>query len=396
MAGIIFYDLNEDWQNLLPFTYTRPITSIRLGIMSIAEKWSFYLGLHYSWLTEIYLREKFPFIPSGDDLIINSTILPDGELMKAVKTLKAGHSLFSNDIFIAANAVENDVEQLVAEDFKTLEKINYTGNISKIRYSWDIFGLNHREIIADFNALTKNRKSERLSSTNKVIGNGTVFLEEGAKAECCIFNTTEGPVYIGKNAEIMEGSLLRGPLAICEYSTIKMGAKIYTGTTIGPHCKVGGEVSNSVFNGYSNKAHDGFLGNAVIGEWCNLGADTNNSNLKNNYEKVKVWNYRQKQFISTGLQFCGLFMGDHSKSSINMMFNTGTTVGICCNVYGAGFPRTYIPSFSWGGASAMTIYEIESAFKTAEIVMQRRNIPFTEADKNIFSTVYKLTQDSRK
>jgi len=396
MTEILLYDHEKDWHNLLPFTFTRPVSEIRSGILKISEKWSLYLKKNVSFFTQDYLSKKYPFKTTDSQLIINSSILPDTELVKVIRSIKQEEALFQNELFIAACTTNTAIKSLANDDFQSLKRSEYTGKIKKINFSWDIFSLNHEEIISDFNLLTNNRISATLNNSNRVIGTGGIFLEEGAKVECAILNTTDGPIYIGKDSEIMEGSILRGPLAICEHATVKMGAKIYTGTTIGPHCKVGGEINNAVFFGFSNKAHDGFLGNAVIGEWCNLGADTNNSNLKNNYEYVKAWNYPKKGFIDTGLIFCGLFMGDHSKCSINTMFNTGTTVGIGANIFGSGFPRTFIPSFSWGGASGFTSYRIDSMFKTAEFAMQRRNVPFTEEDKNILIEIFQSTEEHRK
>jgi UDP-N-acetylglucosamine diphosphorylase/glucosamine-1-phosphate N-acetyltransferase len=277
-----------------------------------------------------------------------------------------------------------------------MKKISYPGELLCILNSWDIFELNDRVLRDDFKRITKGRKSGPVSTSNRVFGDGDLFLEEGAKVEGAIINTVTGPVYIGRNAEIMEGSVIRGPLALCEYASLKMGAKIYGATTLGPYCKAGGEVHNSVFFGYTSKAHDGYLGNAVLGEWCNLGADTNNSNLKNNYALVKLWNYRKEKFMDTGLQFCGLIMGDHSKCGINTMFNTGTVVGVSANIYGAGFPRNFIPSFTWGGPGGVVDYRADIAFETVEIVMARRNKSLTDEDKAILLKVYELTRKYRK
>jgi UDP-N-acetylglucosamine diphosphorylase/glucosamine-1-phosphate N-acetyltransferase len=247
----------------------------------------------------------------------------------------------------------------------------------------------------DFDLLTVNRKSENLSSTNIKIGDKPVFIEKGAIVEASVLNTTNGPIYIGKDAEVMEGCQIRGPFAMCEHSAVKMGAKIYGPTCLGPHVKVGGEVNNVMFFGYANKAHDGFLGNAVIGEWCNIGADTNNSNLKNNYAEVKMWDYETHRFTKTGLQFCGLVMGDHSKTGINTMFNTGTVVGVCCNLFGSGFPRNYVPSFAWGGAAGYTVYGIKKAISVSEIVMKRRNLEFQQVDREIIESVFEKTASFR-
>ena len=243
--------------------------------------------------------------------------------------------------------------------------------------------------------ITKNRKSQPIPAGVNTVNQENIFLEEGAKLTFCTLNASTGPIYIGKDAEIMEGCIVRGALAMCDNSVLKLGAKIYGATTIGPHSKVGGEVNNSVLMGYSNKGHDGFLGNSVLGEWCNLGADTNNSNLKNNYAEVRLWDYNTGRFAKTGLQFCGLMMGDHSKCGINTMFNTGTVVGVSANIFGSGFPRNFIPSFSWGGASGFTVYKTNKVFEVANEVMKRRKISFDDIEKRILENVYELTKQYR-
>ncbi len=266
----------------------------------------------------------------------------------------------------------------------------------KVNETWEIFGQNGKAIEQDFDLLTKGRKSEKLSDTNRIIGGENIFIEKGAKVEFATINATSGPVYIGRDAEIMEGALIRGPFALCEQGVIKMGAKIYGPATIGPFSKVGGEINNSVIFGYSNKAHDGFLGNSVIAEWCNLGADTNNSNLKNSYDNVKLWSYTQETFVDTGLQFCGLIMGDHSKSGINTMFNTGTVVGVNVNVFGSGFQRNFIPSFSWGGTSGFSIYNVKKAIQVAEAMYARRGKKFDEIEKELFYNLFDQTASNRR
>jgi UDP-N-acetylglucosamine diphosphorylase/glucosamine-1-phosphate N-acetyltransferase len=378
MNTILFDD--EHVGHLAPFTLTRPAAGIRCGILSIAEKWEAMLGSEVSFQSQAHLSVKFPALIVKDNLFINGRLLPDNELVDAVNILKPGEALRQADILIAFRSAGYDHEGL--------EPIHYEGPVSAITRIHDIFTLNHAQINLDFYRLAKGRISQTLSKTNMVIGKHPVFLEEGAKAEAAVFNTTEGPIYLGKDSEVMEGALIRGPFALCEHASVKMGAKIYTGTTVGPHSKVGGEISNSVIFGYTNKGHDGFLGNSVLGEWCNLGADSNNSNLKNNYEQVKLWNYGTGGFEKTGLQFCGLFMGDHSKCGINTMFNTGTVVGVAANVFGSGFPRNFIPSFSWGGPAGFETYMPKKAFQTAEIVMQRRHMTLEESDKDILNYIF--------
>ncbi len=302
--------------------------------------------------------------------------------------------LIKNNVILAVILNDEQIKNLDFKELKNYKLKECTADIKKINYPWDIFSGNGEEIVSDL-ALIKNKKKHQLSSTNNIIQEDDIFVEEGVKAEYATINASSGPVYIGKDAEIMEGSVIRGPFAMLDHSVLKLSAKIYGPTTLGPYVKVGGEVNNAVFFGYSNKAHDGFVGNSVIGEWCNLGADTNSSNLKNNYAEVKAWNYVQEKFIPTGKQFCGLIMGDHSKCGINTMFNTGTVVGISANVFGSGFPRNLVPSFTWGGAQGYQLYRLEKALEVAEKVMARRSIKLEETDKNIFNRVFELTKKYR-
>ncbi len=378
MNTILFDD--EQVAHLSPFTLTRPAALIRCGILTLAEKWELLLKHPVSFITRSHLAAKYPANETGDNLYINGRLLPDPELVDIISKLGPDQGLIQADTMLAFRSGSFDHEGM--------ETIAYHGPVSLLERIHNIFTYNHSQIHFDFDTLTRGRQSQAISSTNTVIGSYPVFAEEGATAEAAVFNTTEGPVYLGKDSEVMEGALIRGPFALCEHATVKMGAKIYTGTTIGPHSKVGGEVSNSVIFAYSNKGHDGFLGNSVLGEWCNIGADSNNSNLKNNYEQVKLWNYVTGNFERTGLQFCGLFMGDHSKCGINTMFNTGTVVGVSANIFGAGFPRNFVPSFSWGGANGFETYQPKKAFQTAEIVMQRRGMSLTEHDKDILNYIF--------
>jgi UDP-N-acetylglucosamine diphosphorylase/glucosamine-1-phosphate N-acetyltransferase len=391
----IFFDDNS-WDNLLPLTYTRPLANMRCGILTIAEKWQKIYSSTVSYLTRDYLAEKFPVVIKAENFLINGALLPDATLVDRISSLKEGQLLTSKGIILAACLKEEQVEAFKNSKTDGFQQLEYTSSFTKISYPWDIFTFNDKAIRDDFRLLTNGRTSARINESNKIIGEENIFLEEGASVNCAIINASTGPVYVGKDAEIMEGSIVRGPLSLCEHSALKMGAKVYGATTIGPHSKVGGELSNSVIFGYSNKAHDGFLGNAVLGEWCNLGADTNNSNLKNNYAIVKVWNYPQERFINTGLQFCGLIMGDHSKSGINTMFNTGTVVGVSANIFGAGFPRNFVPSFSWGGPQGFMVYTVNKAFEVAEQVYKRRSLEFTAADKLILEKVFALSEKYRK
>ncbi|MCB9186361.1 MAG: GlmU family protein [Flavobacteriales bacterium] len=381
---------DHERERLLPLTFTRPVAEIRIGILTIREKWEQHLKAPVSYRTEDYLSTKYPLVIGDDNLLINGGICPSADLIQAFKKLEVGQRITKNGLPIAVRL--QDISAIDTIDWNDVE---FEGEILSVQDPWDIFSKNGDALKQDFDLLTAGRESQSLPSSNTVIGSGAIFLEEGATAEACIFNTSNGPIYLGKDTEVMEGSIIRGPFALCEGSQVKLGAKVYGPTTVGPYSKIGGEVNNSVILGYSNKGHDGFLGNSVLGEWCNLGADTNNSNLKNNYDQVRVWSYAEQRFAKTGLQFCGLIMGDHSKSGINTMFNTGTVVGVSSNVFGSGFPRNFIPSFLWGGASGIVEYDKQKAFATAERVMQRRGIEFSQVEQDILSAVFDLTKSYR-
>ncbi|MDO9001185.1 MAG: GlmU family protein [Bacteroidota bacterium] len=389
--NVILFDQEYSWKNLLPLTYTRPVSEIRIGILTIKQKWDLELNTVCSYLTQDFLSKKFPLVETPNSLFINSSICPTPALITEIKKLKPQQVLIHNNEALAFIGESKNIK----ENFSR-EKINFNGNILTIVNVWDIFQKNGEALKLDFELLTKNKKSKPLSNSVTVIGNkDLIFLEEGAKAEACIFNTSAGPIYLAKDAEVMEGSVVRGPFALGEHSALKLSTKIYGPTTIGPHCKVGGEVNNSVIFGFSNKAHDGFLGNSVIAEWCNLGADTNNSNLKNNYGNVKLFNYAQNKMVDSGLQFCGLIMGDHSKSGINTMFNTGTVVGVGANIFGGSFPATHIPSFSWGGSEGFETYRLEKLFETAEKVYERRGLKLDKTEKEILTSIFEQTKEFR-
>ncbi len=391
-TNFILFDDNHR-NHLLPFTFTRPVCDIRCGILTIREKWEKLLSAKTSSLSESYLQKKFPAELSSDNLLINGALFPSDKLLSSLLALKKGEALISNENILGIRLDENGAKNFSVTGLPdSVKKISFTEKVNLFRHNWEIFKWNEQAIADDFELLTKNRKSAKINDTNKLIHPEKIFIEDGADVNYAVLNASKGYIYIGKNSTIMEGVTIRGPFALGEYSEIKMQAKIYGATTIGPHCKVGGEINNSVIFGYSNKAHDGFLGNSVIGEWCNLGADTNNSNLKNDYSEVKLWNYVLQSFEKTGLQFCGLMMGDHSKCGINTMFNTGTVVGVFANIFGAGFPRQVVPSFSWGGATGFTEYKIDKAMEVAKLVMERRNISLTEIDKEILMHIYKLKE----
>ncbi|MDC0249550.1 GlmU family protein [Flavobacteriales bacterium] len=382
--NVILFDSNRE--NYYPLTYTRPISDLRIGILTIKEKWERYYN-SVSVQTADYLSVKFPLKIKKDNLWVNSKVLPCSALMIELKSLRVGELLEQDGQVIAFRSS--------VFDLKKMNRIESHVIFHMVENLWDIFSDNDREIQSDFFLLTKRRKSQALDDTNILVGD-KIFIEKGAKVSCSILNSENGPIYIGEDCEVMEGSIIRGPFAMCKNSVLKMGAKIYGATTLGPYCKVGGEVNNVVFFGYSSKAHDGFIGNAVIGEWCNLGADTNNSNLKNNYDQVKLWNYKTESFKQTGLQFCGLIMGDHSKCGINTMFNTGTVVGVSANIFGSGFPRNFIPSFSWGGASGFSVYKLSKVFEAANKVLKRRHLKFDKIEQNILAQVYDMTKRYRK
>jgi UDP-N-acetylglucosamine diphosphorylase/glucosamine-1-phosphate N-acetyltransferase len=377
---------------LLPFTFTRPVADILVGIMTIRQKWEMRLGSTTTTLTEEYLSDKYPMVELEENVMINASFLPNDVLAEMVSNLEPNQAIFKGDEVIAFYTQE-DQESV---DFDTYDIIEYNEECITIEHTWDIFSKNDEAIREDFEFLTEDRKSQPIPKSVSVIAPENIFIEEGAKLEFVTLNASAGPIYIGKDAEIMEGAIIRGPFALCEKAQVKMGAKIYGATTVGPQSRIGGEVKNAVLFANSNKGHDGFLGDSVLGEWCNIGADSNNSNLKNNYEEVKLWSYETEGFAKTGLQFCGLMMGDHSKCGINTMFNTGTVVGVSANIFGSGFPRNFVPSFSWGGASGFTTYLTKKAFETARIVMGRRNVEFDEREAAILEHVFELTKKWRK
>lgn len=361
-----------------PLSLTRPIGDLRFGILTNVERIKFLVpNASIFFETEDYLTTKFPFT-SKIAFKINASVLLNQKLIEEILGLELNQALYSEDLWIAERGLDIN------------EKIESKNLIVSLENRWDIFEKNGLAILNDFEFITKDRESVALPKTNTIIGDeNLIFLEEGAKIEACILNTNSGPIYIGKDAEVMEGSIIRGPFALCEHAGIKMGSKIYGPTTVGPHCKVGGEVSNVVFQAFSNKGHDGFLGNSVIGEWCNLGADTNSSNLKNNYSKVNAYSYETNSIEKTDLQFMGLIMGDHSKCGINTMFNTATVVGVSANIYGGDFPPKYIPSFSWGGSDGFVPFDLEKAIQASKAMMRRRGLDFTQGDLEIFEFIIK-------
>lgn len=396
MANIILFD-NETREQLLPLTFTRPVCELRIGILTIREKWERWLNAPAFYITQDYLAEKFPIEYHEENYLINGSVLPSEQLCRLIRQMDIGDAFVAGEELIVAKLDGDQMDQLIHdEDFGDLKAYDLEDTkYLKINHLWDLFLLNAAALRTDFDLLTKGRTSQAISSTNRCLGEDQIFLEEGAKVEFATLNATTGPIYIGKNAEVMEGCMVRGGLALCEGAILKMGAKIYGAATFGPYCKVGGEVNNSILLGYSNKGHDGFLGNSVLGEWCNIGAATNTSNLKNSYDEVKLWSYPAGRFLPTGQQFCGLFMGDHSKCGISTMFNTGTVIGVCANVFGDGFPRNFIPSFAWGGAKGFQTFRIEKAYAMVERVMARRNQNFDVEDRLILLRIYEESQKWR-
>lgn len=389
MNYILFDDSSRN--NLLPLTFMRPVADIRIGILTIREKWEKYLDTKTSSITEPYLSKKFPIKQADQNILINGSVCPTPDMVKAIMGLKKNETLSTEKYIIAMNVGDDIFGESDANEGTDGKSIAFVGEHIKLSNTYDIFALNGLAIKSDFELIIKGRKSAKLSSSNRIVNEENIFVEEGAKVELATLNASTGPIYIGKDAEIMENAAVRGPLALCDHAIIKMSAKIYGPTTIGPWSKVGGEVNNSVFFAHSNKAHDGFLGQSVIAEWCNLGSDTNTSNLKNTYEPVRLWNYPQSSFVDTGLTFCGLILGDHSKCGINTMFNTGTVVGVNCNIFGSGFQRNYIPSFRWGGTGRQSTFNIQKAIQVAGIVYKRRDKEFDKIEQDILKAVFDLT-----
>ncbi len=393
--NIVLFDHPDIRRSLLPLTYTRPVADIRVGILTLAEKWELALNSKVSFLTQDYLRKKFPSKISEDNLYINGALCPDDQLVAALVDLELGESLHKDGVTLALRAgrLESPDEIPIGSDNIGKE---FSANATLLRYNWDLFLQNGEQICADFEIVTKGRKSETLSDPHTIVYNpGNVFIEEGVSIKAAIINAEQGPVYLGKGSEVQEGTIIQGPFALGEYSQLRLGGKMRPNTTIGPYCKVGGEVGNVIFQSYSNKAHEGFLGNSVIGSWCNLGADTNNSNLKNNYSNVRCWNYHHQSYIDSGLQFCGVMMGDHSKCSINTMLNTGTVVGICANIHGTGFPSKFVPSFIWGGTEISNEYNFDKACETIAKVFERRDIAFDQLEIEILQKVFDFSAQYR-
>jgi len=388
--NLILFDDPQIKKQLLPLTFLRPIARIRIGILTIAEKWEFYSSETASFAVESYLAEKYPVSEKEDNLLVNGAVCPTKDVWMAIQTLEIGEVLKKDGIVIAGRKKDSTV------DFENAKSRDFNGELTILQHTWDIFAENGKQIITDFEMVTEGRESQKIKDPHTVVyGQENLFIEEGVEFKAAIINAEEGPIYIGKNARIMEGAIMRGPISIGEGTHVNMNAKVRSNTTLGPFCRAGGEINNVVMFGCSNKGHEGFLGNAVIAEWCNIGADANNSNLKNNYTEVKMWDYSKEKFVKTGRQFCGLIMGDHTKCGINTMFNTGTVIGIGANIFGSGFPRNFLPSFSWGGAAGLTSYRLDRFFEMANNMMKRRNIQLSEQDLAILSHIFEISSKNR-
>ena len=395
MRNIILFD-NETRERLLPFTYTRPVCEIRTGILTIKEKWEKWLNGKVSYITQDYLSEKYDIFISERNYLINGSVLPSQDICSLIRQMEDGDAMLLNGELIAAVLDRDQFNRLMYDDIEELSSYELKNTpIHKLNHVWDIFLVNDAAIRADYQLLTQGRISAPISDTNKVIGKQNIFLEADAKVECAILNAEKGPIYIGKDAEVMEGAIIRGPFALGEGGVVKMGAKIYGPTAIGPGCTIGGEIKNVVMFGHSSKGHEGYLGNSVIGEWCNIGADTNSSNLKNNWSEVKIWDYSKERFLPSGQLKAGLFMGDYSMAGINSMFNTGSVVGCFCNIFGSGFPRNFIPSFSWGGHAGFISYDPAKAFDSIESMMKIHGHTLAPEDRLIMLKIFEDTAKYR-
>lgn len=394
MNYILFDDYSRN--NLLPLTFLRPVADLRFGILTIREKWEKMLNVKTSSLTEEYLSVKYPMLKGPNNILINGSVCPNDDLVAEIAKLKPNEALLSHDSIIALHVIAADLDKIGEGDTEGIIEIESKSPVCKINYPWELYVNNAEAIEFDFKLLTSGRTSAPISKSNTITNADNIFLEEGAVVENAMLNASEGPIYIGKNAQVWEGSVIRGPFALCNDAIVKMQSIIYGATTIGPFAKIGGEVENSVIMGYSNKPHCGYLGHSVVGQWCNIAAGTNVANLNNTYATVKIWNYPQEKFIDTGQQFCGIIMGDHSKTGINTMFNTGSVVGVNSNVFGHGYQRNFVSSFMWGGPAGYSAYVIHKALDTAIHVMKRRGIDLTDAELEIFRSVYNMTADNAR
>jgi len=396
MKNIILFD-NQRREQLLPFTFTRPICEIRVGALTIREKWAIQLNGRVSFITQDYLSDKYDITISEVNYLVNGAVLPNPELCSLISQMESGQAMLANGELIAAVLDREQFNRLMYDDIEELDSFEIAVSMFKrLNHIWDIFLLNEEAILTDFDLLTTGKVSKKISNTNTVIGaNNLIFLAPGSRVEGATLNSTKGPIYIGNNAEVMEGALIRGPFALGDSGTVKMGAKIYGPTSAGPHCTLAGEMKNVVMFGHSNKGHEGYLGDSVIGEWCNLGAGTNCSNLKNNWKPVKIWDYCSQKFVQTGHLKAGVFMGDYTMTGINSMLNTGTVVGLCCNVFGGGYAPRYIPSFSWGGQDNLATYLPEKAFEAIERMLAIKEVVLSPEDRLLLLKIFEETSGFR-
>ncbi|WP_116108235.1 putative sugar nucleotidyl transferase [Lewinella sp. IMCC34191] len=393
---VILFD-SQDREHLLPLTYARPVGDLRLGLLTLAEKWGRHLVTTCSCFPAPYLRNLFPTALGEENWLIDGSLLPGVEVVSWIESIPLNSAWAKEGRLVVAKLDRARTEAFVADDGLNGLEMKEVPHLpfSFVSRPADLFRKNAEAIVSDFELVTGGRDSEPLPSSNRLVGSlENLFISNDVKLEACILNVEDGPIYIGRGATVLEGSMLRGPLVIAEDAVIKMGAKLYGATTIGPNCKVGGEISNVVFQANSNKGHDGYLGNAVVGEWCNIGADTNGSNLKNDYGNVKVWSYADQAMIDSGIQFYGIIMGDHSKTAINTMLNTGTVIGFSANVFGAGFPPTFVPSFTWG--NGVTTYRLDKAMETARRMMMRRGKVFSDDHRALFEYIFQRSQPYRR
>lgn len=397
MQNLIFFDSNYLFDNFLPLTFLRPSADLRIGILKIHEKWQKRLeNDQISFLTKNYLQDKFKINFSEKNIYINGNLLPNENICLQIKDLAENESIFLGEYllaFVSKKKFENYENLYQNAQVSKVQKINEAKLLINI---WDLFLENRDQIVADFELITKNRKSLPIKDPNTVVyGKENIFLEEGAKVKSAILDAEDAPIYLGKNSTVELGAIIRGAFAICEGGIVGMGAKMRGNSTFGKFCKVGGEVNNSIFQDFSNKGHDGFLGNSLIGEWCNFGADSNTSNMKNNYSQVKIWDFNTNNYISSNLQFVGVIMGDHVKCGINTMLNTGTVVGTGANIFDAGFPPKFVPPFAWGNTNNFQTFRLAEMLETCQKVMLRRNQNLSKIDQKILETVFEQTQKYR-
>ncbi len=388
-TSIVLFDQHQRMQ-LLPLSFTKPVAEFRFGILTMRQKWERMLPGDYSYLTADYLSKKYPLAPASEYLFVAANVCPSMMLCAEIVHLKPGQALMQDSRLIAFRGTQDAFEKQAYT-----EEVAYGEKLLCFDQLYDLFGRNGQALEEDFRLLTEGRESAPVPESVRVLGERVdaegmprIFIEEGVSIEEAILNVKSGPIYLGKDVEVQEGSVIRGPFAACEHAVLNINTKVYGPTTLGPYVKVGGELNNVLFFGYTNKAHEGFLGNAVIGEWCNLGAGTNASNLRNDYQDVKLWNYAKGRFLKTGLQFCGLIMGDHSRAGINSMLNTATVIGVGVNIYGSGYPRNFVPSFSEGGASGFSDVALTKFFRSADLMMARRGMSMSDEDRLIFEHIY--------